>query len=64
MTKLLEKAVDAVRRLPPESQDKIAQTMLNLAGDDEPESVDPAHLPGVLEGLAQAKRHEFAPMLR
>jgi hypothetical protein len=25
-----------------------------------PEEIDPAHLPGVLEGLAQAKRKEFA----
>jgi hypothetical protein len=60
MTKLLEKAVDAVRRLPPESQDEIARTMLNLAGDGEPEPVDPAHLSAVLEGLAQAKRRELA----
>jgi hypothetical protein len=35
--------------------------MLNLAGGDgEPEEIDPAHLPDVLESLAQAKRREFA----
>ena len=28
--------------------------------DDEPEKIDPAHLPDVLEGLAQARRREFA----
>ncbi|HEU0084577.1 MAG TPA: hypothetical protein VFQ87_17100 [Bradyrhizobium sp.] len=28
--------------------------------DDEPEAIDPADLPAVLEGLAQAKRREFA----
>jgi hypothetical protein len=28
--------------------------------DDEPEEIDPAHLADVLEGLAQAKRREFA----
>ncbi|UPJ46749.1 acetyltransferase [Bradyrhizobium sp. 200] len=26
----------------------------------EPEEIDPAHLPAVLEGLAQAKRRQFA----
>jgi hypothetical protein len=61
MTKLLEKAVEAVRRLPPDSQDDIALAMLSLMGDEgEPEDVDPAHLPAVLEGLAQAKRRQFA----
>ena len=61
MTKLLEKALEAVRRLPPDSQDEIALAMLTLSGlEEEPEEVDPAHLPAVLEGLAQAKRGEFA----
>ncbi|SHK82714.1 hypothetical protein SAMN05444159_4286 [Bradyrhizobium lablabi] len=61
MTKLLEKALEAVRRLPPGSQDEIARAMLTLAGDEEePEAIDPAHLPSVLEGLAQAKRRQFA----
>jgi hypothetical protein len=61
MTKLLEKAVDAVRRLPPEDQDEIAHAMLTLCGsDEEPEDIDPAHLADVLESLAQAKRGQFA----
>ena len=60
MTKLLEKALEAVRRLPPESQDEIARAMLNLADEGEPEDIDPAHLSHVLESLAQAKRREFA----
>jgi hypothetical protein len=61
MTKLLEKAVEAVRKLPVGSQDEIARAMLQLAAHgDEPEAIDPAHLPAVLEGLAQAKRGEFA----
>jgi hypothetical protein len=60
MTKLLERALEAVRRLPPDSQDQIARAMLQLAaGDGEPEEVDAAPLPAVLEGLAQAKRREF-----
>ena len=32
MTKLLEKALEAVRRLPPDSQDEIALAMLTLSG--------------------------------
>ncbi|MFL5002019.1 MAG: hypothetical protein ACJ8DY_16680 [Xanthobacteraceae bacterium] len=61
MTKLLEQALAAVRRLSPESQDEIARVMLDLSSrDGEPEKIDAAHLPAVLEGLAQAKRREFA----
>jgi DNA-binding TFAR19-related protein (PDSD5 family) len=61
MTKLLEKALQAVRLLPPENQDEIARAMLNLASQNpEPEEIDPAHLADVLEGLAQAKRRQFA----
>jgi hypothetical protein len=61
MTKLLDKALEAVRRLPASSQDEIAHAMLTLAGDDgKPEAIDPVHLPAVLEGLAQAKRRQFA----
>ena len=61
MTKLLEKAVEAVRQLPPDTQDEIAHAMLSLAGEqDELEEIDLAHLPDVLESMAQAKRREFA----
>jgi hypothetical protein len=61
MTKLLEIAVEAVRRLPPGSQDEIARAMLSLARDDgEPEDIDPADLPAVLEGLAQIRLGDFA----
>jgi hypothetical protein len=61
MTKLLDKALEAVRQLPPDSQNEIARAMLVLAGKDgEPEEIDPAHLPDVLESLAQARRREFA----
>jgi hypothetical protein len=61
MTKLLEKALEAVRRLPPDSQDEIALAMLTLTGNDgDPEEIGAAHLPAVLEGLAQAKRRQFA----
>jgi hypothetical protein len=61
MTKLLERAIEAVRRLPADSQDDIARAILHLAGSEvEVEPLDPAHLAAVLEGLAQAKRREFA----
>jgi Ca2+-binding EF-hand superfamily protein len=60
MIKLLEKAVEAVRQLPTDSQDEIARAMLSLADEGEPEDIDPAHLADVLESLAQAKRREFA----
>jgi predicted transcriptional regulator len=61
MTKLLEKALEVVRRLPADSQDEIARAMLHLAENDaDPEPIDPAHLAAVLEGLAQAQRREFA----
>jgi len=61
MTKLLAEALEAVSRLSVESQDDIARAMLRLAeGDGEPEIIDPAHLPAVLEGLAQAKARQFS----
>ena len=61
MTKLLEQALAAVRHLPPDSQDEIARAMLQLvASGGEPEEIDAAHLPEVLEGLTQAKRRQFA----
>jgi hypothetical protein len=60
MTKLLEQAVDAVRNLPADAQDEIARLMLSLAGNDEPEPIDPADLVAVKRGLAEAKRGEFA----
>jgi hypothetical protein len=61
MTKLLEQAIEAVRRLPVDSQDEIARTILHLARSElEAEPIDPADLAAVLEGLAQAERREFA----
>lgn len=61
MTKLFDKALQAIRRLPAERQDEIARTILRLVDDDEePEPIEPADLPAVLAGLAQARRNEFA----
>ncbi|MCI0466955.1 MAG: hypothetical protein L0Y57_08130 [Beijerinckiaceae bacterium] len=36
MTKLLDRAVEAARNLPPDAQDEIARLMLQLAGSEEP----------------------------
>jgi hypothetical protein len=61
MTKLLQQALEAVRSLPAASQDNIARAMLHLAsGERDPEPIDPAHLPAVLQGLAQTKDGRFA----
>jgi hypothetical protein len=61
MTKLLDAAVEAARKLPAESQDEIARVVLHLAAsEEEPEPIAATHLPAVLEGLAQARRREFA----
>jgi predicted transcriptional regulator len=61
MTKLLEQAVEAVRALSAEEQNHIAQAMLRLAAlEEELEEIDPAHLPAVMEGLAQAEAGQFA----
>jgi hypothetical protein len=59
MSKLFDQAVETVRALPPDEQDEIARAMLALA-DTEPEPIDEAHLPAILEGLAQARRRQFA----
>jgi predicted transcriptional regulator len=60
MTDLLEKALEAVRKLPAEDQDDIARAILDLMNVEGVEQIDPEHLEGVLEGLAQADRGEFA----
>ena len=61
MTKMLDVAIAAVRRLPPDQQDAIASAMIGLAdGNDAPEPIDPAHRVAIAEGLAQVQRGEFA----
>jgi hypothetical protein len=62
MSKLFDQAVETVRALPASIQDDIAHIMLSLAGDDDPEAIDSAHLPVVLEGLTQAGNREFATL--
>ena len=61
MPATIEQAIEALRNLSPARQQDLADYICHLAADDrEPEDIDPAHLPAVLEGLAQLKRGEFA----
>ena len=57
----IEEAIEALRKLPPRRQHELAGYILNLAPNHrEPEPVDPADLPFVMEGLDQANRRQFA----
>lgn len=61
MTKLLEEALEAVRRLPAESQDAIAHAMLALAGTGaEPIALTPEEEAAIARSKAAAGRGEFA----
>lgn len=60
MTKLLEQAIAAVRKLPPEAQDNVAKAMLSLVGDDEIYELSPEECAAIHESKAAAARGEFA----
>jgi hypothetical protein len=61
MTKLLEKAVDAIRTLPPKMQDDLARLLLQLVGHEEPVfPLSDAEAASFDESLAQASGREFA----
>lgn len=59
MSATIDQAIEALRNASPQRQSEIADFVIQLASD-EAEPIDPAALPAVLEGLAQAKRGEFA----
>lgn len=60
MTKLLERAIEKVRELPPEDQDALAAALLSLAGETtEVVQLDDDTRAAIEEGLAQARRGEF-----
>jgi predicted transcriptional regulator len=60
-TPTIDQAIDALRKLSPERQQELAGYICHLAVEDrEPEDIDPAHLPAVLEGLAQIRRGDIA----
>ena len=58
MTKLFDKAIAKVRRLPDADQDEAAEILLTLAS--RPKSLDAATRAAIEEGRAQARRGEFA----
>jgi hypothetical protein len=61
MTKLLDRALEAVRALPPDAQDDIARIVLQLAGNDEPAvTLSPEERAAVTGSKAAAGRGEFA----
>ncbi len=62
MTKLLDEAVEAVRRLPSDDQDDIARAMIQLAGSGfaVPVVLSPEEREAITRSKAAAERGEFA----
>jgi predicted transcriptional regulator len=61
MTKVLEDAIEKVRRLPEERQAYVAEVLEQIAAAGSDLFIVPeAHRVAVLEGLGQAERGEFA----
>ena len=62
MTKLLDEAVEAVRRLPSDDQDDIARAIMQLAGSDlaAPVVLSPEEREAIARSKAAASRGEFA----
>ena len=62
MTKLLEKALEAVRRLPPDDQDEIARVIMQLADSDSlaPVALSPEEREAIARSKAAADRGELA----
>jgi predicted transcriptional regulator len=60
MTELMEKAIEKVRALPAEDQDRVAIAVLSLA-EEEPVALDEETRAAIREGLEQARRGEFVP---
>ena len=62
MTKLLDQAIAATRRLPPTDQDDIARAIMQLAGADEamPVPLTPEEKDAIAKSKAAAARGDFA----
>ena len=61
MTKLLEKAIEKARELPPEDQDAVAVAVLSMAEETPVVALDEETRAAIREGLEQARRGEFVP---
>jgi hypothetical protein len=60
MTKLVEQAVAAIRKLPPETQDDLARLMLALAADS-PKPLTPDEAVAIAEAEAEIEHGERVP---
>jgi hypothetical protein len=61
MTKLLDRAVEVARGLPPETQDEIARVVLQLAGNEPPPiDLTAEERAAIAVSRAAASRGEFA----
>jgi hypothetical protein len=62
MTKLFERAVQTVRKLPPEMQDEIGRLVLQIAGDEggAPIHISAEEEASFDESFAQAEKGDFA----
>lgn len=60
MTKLLDRAIEAARRLPPEEQDAIAQAIMELAGEGLPVALSPEEHQAITRSQEAAACGEFA----
>jgi hypothetical protein len=61
MTKLFDRAIEAVRNLPPDAQDDIARLLLQLMGDDDaPVALSAEERAAIAVSQAAAGRGEFA----
>jgi predicted transcriptional regulator len=62
MTKLLEQAIEAARKLTEAEQDELAEMLLaSLDHSSEPFQLDDDARAAIEEGLAEAERGEFVP---
>jgi predicted transcriptional regulator len=59
MTKLMEKAISRLRRLPKERQDELAEAILDLA-DEANYTLTAAQVAEVTAAIQEAERGEFA----
>ena len=60
MTKLLEEAVEELRTLPEDEQDRAAQALLAFARERADYSFDDEQIAGIHHAMEQADRGEFA----